>query len=98
MVSKIDNSTPGSLRRVDTARAEGVAKAQSTATAAGPACASQPARAAAGSLLERATQLAAAAPEVDQARVDSIKAAIANGEYRIDPEATARAFIDMELS
>ncbi len=95
MVSKIDNSTPGMLRRVDSARTEGLARSANT-----PATdsASQPSRAPAGSLLERATTLAAAAPEIDQARVDSIKAAIAQGEYRIDPEATARAFIAMELS
>lgn len=93
MISKIDNSSAGSLRRTETARTDSAR----TVTPARSSEARQ-IRADGGSLLERASLLAAAAPDIDQARVDSIKAAIANGEYRLDAEATARAFIDMELS
>jgi len=35
-------------------------------------------------------------PEVDQARVDSIKSAIANGEYQIDYERLATAIQNVE--
>jgi len=93
MVSKIDNTTPGALRRLDIARGE-----RATQGSASPLAESRPAGAASGSLMARARELATSAPEIDQSRVDSIKDAIARGEYRIDPEATARAFIDMELS
>lgn len=94
MISKIDNSPAGVVRRNETARADNSAKSANAA----PAGEARPLRAAGSSLLERASLLAAAAPDIDQARVDSIKAAIANGEYRLDAEATARAFIDMEMS
>lgn len=94
MISKIDNSPASSLRRTETARADNSAKGASAA----PAGEARTLRTAGGSLLERASLLAAATPDIDQARVDSIKAAIANGEYRLDAEATARAFIDMEMS
>ncbi|MEL0027592.1 MAG: flagellar biosynthesis anti-sigma factor FlgM [Perlucidibaca sp.] len=92
MVSKIDNSSTGALRRLDIARAD-------KADRAGAPARSEDSRpAATSSLLARATALAGAAPEIDQGRIDSIKDAISRGEYRVDPEATARAFIDMELS
>ncbi len=97
MVSKIDSSTPGVLRRIESARSESATKAAGS-PAASSVASSRQAPAASSSLLARASQLAAAAPEIDQERVDGIKDAIARGEYHIDPEATARAFIDMELS
>lgn len=40
----------------------------------------------------------AALPVVDQQRVDSIKNAILNGEYRIDPVKTAEKFLQFEVS
>ena len=50
------------------------------------------------SLLERAMSVASNAPDIDMSRVEDIRNAIARGEFKIDPEATARAFIAMELS
>lgn len=35
-------------------------------------------------------------PEVDSARVESIKTALANGEYQPDPEVIARKFAEIE--
>ena len=35
-------------------------------------------------------------PEVDQKRVDSIKAAITNGEYQPDPQVIAKKFAEIE--
>jgi negative regulator of flagellin synthesis FlgM len=40
----------------------------------------------------------AALPVVDQQRVDSIKNAILNGEYTIDPVKTAEKFIHLEMA
>jgi flagellar biosynthesis anti-sigma factor FlgM len=35
-------------------------------------------------------------PVVDQARVDSLRKAIANGEYKVDPTRTAEKFVRLE--
>jgi len=35
-------------------------------------------------------------PEVDSSRIDSIKNALANGEYKPDPEVIARKFAEIE--
>lgn len=96
MVGKIDG-TPlgGPVRRTD-----GIAAGKASAPADGSESArpAETARDTRSSLLERARQAADEAPEVDQGRIDRIREAIVSGEYRIDPEATARAFIAMELS
>ena len=49
-------------------------------------------------LLERLEKNLAAAPGIDSARVETIKQAIANGEYEIDAEAVADAMIRFERS
>lgn len=48
--------------------------------------------------LERAMQIAKETPEIDRQKVDEIKNAIARGEFKIDPKAIAKAFIDMTYS
>lgn len=48
------------------------------------------------SVLERAGDSAKSTPDVDLARVNEVKTAIARGEFNIDPKAVARAFINME--
>ena len=90
MVGKIDGTLLGGPVR----RTDGIAAGKASA----PADGSESARDTRSSLLERARQAADEAPEVDQGRIDRIREAIVSGEYRIDPEATARAFIAMELS
>ena len=47
-------------------------------------------------LLERLDKSLSALPDVDAARVDEIKAAIANGEYEIDADAIASAMLRLE--
>lgn len=47
-------------------------------------------------LLQGLQQQAEQVPEVDQQRVDSIKQAIANGEYQPDPEKIAQQFTKLE--
>ena len=49
-------------------------------------------------LLERLEKNLAAAPGIDSSRVETIKQAIANGQYEIDSEAIADAMIRLERS
>lgn len=98
MVNKLDNTTPALLRRAETARADSSARTASAPPASAAASAARTSQAGNSSLLARATMAAHNAPEVDQSRVDAIKTAIARGEFRVDAEATARAFIDMEAA
>ena len=49
-------------------------------------------------LLERLEKSLAGLPDVDSARVAEVKAAIENGEYRIDADAIADAMIRLERS
>jgi negative regulator of flagellin synthesis FlgM len=35
-------------------------------------------------------------PEIDQPRVDRIRAAIANGEYHVDPRRVAQKFLELD--
>ena len=49
-------------------------------------------------LLERLEKSLAGLPDVDSARVAEVKAAIENGEYRIDADAIADAIIRLERS
>ena len=49
-------------------------------------------------LLERLEKNLAAVPAIDSARVETIKQAIANGQYEIDSEAIADAMIRFERS
>lgn len=45
--------------------------------------------------LERAMQIAKDTPEVDRQKVDEIRDSIAKGEFKIDPKAIAKAFVEM---
>ena len=49
-------------------------------------------------LLERLEKNLAAAPAIDSARIETIKQAIANGQYEINSEAIADAMIRFERS
>jgi negative regulator of flagellin synthesis FlgM len=49
-----------------------------------------------GRLLARLEQSFAAAPDIDRARVDAVKAAIQNGEYEIDADRIAAALLRTE--
>jgi len=97
MINKLDTLSPGKLATGSVRRIEsGTAEAR-TAAAAAPAPAQPRASASTGkSLLERAGERANQAPEVDLARVDEIRTAIARGEFSIDAKAVAHAFIRME--
>ena len=94
MINKIDNlpasRASAGIRRIDSGSAE------SRATLPDPAPARASTAAAGKGLLERATNSAKSGPDVDTARVNEIKTAIARGEFSIDPKAVARAFINME--
>ena len=49
-------------------------------------------------LLERLEKSLAGLPDIDSARVEEIKAAIAKGEYEIDADAIASAMIRLDRS
>lgn len=90
MVNKIDNLSPSLVRRIEARAADArTGKAPETA----PARTSAPAG---KTLIEQAGERARSSPDVNSARVNDVKAAIARGEFSIDPRAVARAFINME--
>jgi len=47
-------------------------------------------------ILSDASQRAMAAPEVDRAKVDAIKQALAEGRYPVDPKRIAENFVALE--
>jgi negative regulator of flagellin synthesis FlgM len=47
-------------------------------------------------LLRSVSERLAAVPEVDEARVESIRHAIASGRYHVDPVRLAQRFIELE--
>lgn len=97
MINKLDTLSPGKLSSGPVRRIESGAGESRSGTAAEAA----PMRAGSShgkTLLERASTQAHSAPDVDTARVSEVKAAIARGEFSIDPKAVARAFINMESS
>jgi negative regulator of flagellin synthesis FlgM len=71
------------------AKAAGAAKTATAQTAPTPARAEL-------SELATAARDAAAAP-IDTARVAELRAAIANGTYKVDPEQIARKMVDLDL-
>lgn len=99
MINKLDTLTSGKLTAGSVRRIESGTTEARTGAASASAPAPAPARASASSgksLLERAGERASQTPDVDLARVDEIKTAIARGEFSIDAKAVARAFIQME--
>jgi negative regulator of flagellin synthesis FlgM len=48
-------------------------------------------------LLERLEKTLGSLPEIDRARVDAVKAAIANGEYEVDADRIAAALLYSDL-
>lgn len=55
-------------------------------------------RASVASNLERITQIASGAPEVDTWKVEGIKDALSRGTYRINPERIAEKLIHMDTA
>lgn len=92
MVDKIHGFSATPLRRPDAGRAE-TGKPAAAPTPAGSATVTS---VRSDSLLARAEQAMAGTPEIDQKKVDDIKAAISRGEFKVDARAVARAFLDME--
>lgn len=90
MVNKIDNLSPSVVRRIEARSVE--ARANTSPEAAPARSSTTPGK----TLVERATDRAKSGPDVDMARVSAVKTAIARGEFSIDPQAVARAFINME--
>ena len=101
MVDRIDGPTPGQTRKPDANKPVGAP--QQSPSSSEPVQDSSAAGAVqrdsdvlASSVLKRAEAELATAPEVDRERVNRIKEAIASGEFTIDPERVAKAFIELE--
>lgn len=92
MVGKIDSNPLNTARRIDTP-----GKPVAAATDSGQA-ASAPSGPVSGvqTLLSRALDQARQAPDIQQERVDALKAAISRGEFQIDARAVAQALLAME--
>ncbi len=69
---------------------------KSTGQSARSAAPSAPASAVVDLSSDRLLDQVEQTPQVDQNRVDSIKAALANGEYRPDPQVIAQKFAEIE--
>jgi len=95
MVDKIGGFNSVPLRRTEQARTE---KSGGNAPTASASSAGQASATRNESLLARAERASAGAQEIDQAKVDEIKAAISRGEFKVDSRAVARAFMDLEAA
>ena len=51
-----------------------------------------------GALLQRLEGRVAAAPVVDEARVEQIRTALAEGRFQMDPQRVAEKMMDLELA
>ncbi len=91
MVDRIQSSPSGQPRRPESnaSRSESTAATESASTAASPR---QQAN-----LVERSRAGIEASDGVDRQQVDAVKTAIRNGEFTIDADQVARAFINLEL-
>lgn len=92
MVSKTGSPSASPLRRIEPLAYESRAAPTSESTPARSTASPQVSK----SLLELATNQASASPDIDAARVNEIKTAISQGEFKIDPKAVAGAFLKME--
>lgn len=96
-MSEIKNIIPPSQPDVGTSRAvtERSQRApENTAAAAAPNTEAD--KVSLSDTLAQLEQTLSEVPEVDQARVDAIKAAIENGSYQIDSQELARKMINFE--
>lgn len=100
MVNEINSSTSGIVHSTDTRNTQIDKKKVDTAN---PATSTNPASSNVN-LTQTATSLQAlekaiaAAPEVDQQKVDSVRKAINEGTYQIDAERTATRLIDFDTA
>lgn len=99
MTTKIDGPSPSPARVVDTAATAAVARAggdRTKAVDAAPATDSVRLTGEATGLQAAVEgQLGRAAP-MDVAKVDSVRAALANGSYKVDPQEIANRLVALE--
>lgn len=87
MIDRIGN---GGMQRLDTGRLQGVRVGQQADAAASVAAADK-------APASPAAALAASGPPVDTDRVAALRAAIANGSYKVDADAIAGKMIALDL-
>ncbi len=100
MVDKIDGPSPGPARKPDSARTPAATPAGrpgEPVSEASPTTAVRPeSEVVESTLLKRAESEVNNAPDVDRQQINRIKEAISNGEFQVDPERVAKAFIELE--
>ncbi len=94
MVDRIDSSSLNQARKLDTSRSGAATKS----TGAAPVS-PMPQRESTveTSLLQRTSAEIANSDGVDRQKVEEIKNAIRNGEFSVDADEVAKAFIDLEM-
>ena len=94
MIDKLDGAGPNQARRIDHANTRAAKSAGGNVEQVEQA---SPVNSPSESLtVARAQAQLKAVPEIDTAKVERIKTAIAEGNYHIDAERVAKAFTDLE--
>lgn len=101
MTSRIDANPVPSARPVDPAQGSTVSRAGNERSA--PVAAAAPAESLrltgeAEGLMALERQMGGAPAGLDLAKVESVRAAIANGSYRVDPQAIADRMLDLDAA
>jgi len=97
-MTKIDGSV-SPLRPLESNQTQAVNRAgaeRNAPVAAAPEADSLRLTGEATGLKQLARELGAAPADIDQAKVDAVRASLADGSYRIDPRAIANRMADME--
>ncbi|WP_372876855.1 flagellar biosynthesis anti-sigma factor FlgM [Spongiibacter marinus] len=94
MVDRINGGPLGQPRRLDSNPSSNATNAADTG-ATSP-LESATASAADSSLVDRARTAIAGSDGIDRQKVEAIKTAIRNGEFTVDSEQVAKAFVDLE--
>lgn len=94
MVDRIDSSSLNQARKLDTSRGGAAPKASASAPVASIP---QKESTVETPLLERTRAEIASSDGIDRQKVEDIKTAIRNGEFSVDADEVAKAFIDLEM-
>lgn len=94
MINTRDLSGASPQRRIDAAKTAGI-QPNGPATVTPSAPASEATRGA-ETLMSRGLEAARRAPDIDPGRIETLKAAIASGSFRVDAQAVASAMLAMQ--
>lgn len=95
MIDRLDGSSLGQLRKLESGSAGG-SKSEDVGASTAAATNNKPSSAAETPLMERARTQVNNSDGIDRQKVDAIKTAIRNGEFNIDATKVAEAMVNME--